>query len=305
MFTLVTGGAGFIGSHSVEHLLAAGGRVRVLDNLSSGKRANLAAHRQLEFIEGDIRDAQAVAAALAGGVTHVLHLAAQVSVATSVEQPLESASHNLTGFLNVLDGARRAGVTKMVYASSAAVYGTPARLPLTEASPVAPLSPYGLEKSVNDQYARLYESLYGFAAMGMRFFNVYGPRQDPKSPYSGVISIFSDRIRRGEPLTVNGDGGQTRDFVYVGDVARANLAALGSPLTGVCNVATGKTVTLLELIAALGAAADKQAEVRFGPERSGDIRDSSADPKRMHDELGITNTTALADGLRKLLESLA
>ena len=305
MFTLVTGGAGFIGSHSVEHLLAAGGRVRVLDNLSSGKRANLAVHPQLEFIEGDIRDAAVVGAALAGGVTHVLHLAAQVSVATSVEQPIESASHNLTGFLNVLDGARRTGVTKLVYASSAAVYGTPAHLPLTEASPVAPLSPYGLEKSINDQYARLYESLYGFATMGMRFFNVYGPRQDPRSPYSGVISIFSDRIRRGEPLTVNGDGGQTRDFVYVGDVARANLAALGSARTGVCNVATGKTVTLLELIAALGTAAGKQPEVRFGPERSGDIRDSAADPKRMRDELGIANTTALADGLGKLLESLA
>jgi UDP-glucose 4-epimerase len=305
MFTLVTGGAGFIGSHSVEHLLATGARVRVLDNLSSGRRANLAAHPQLEFIEGDIRDAQVVAAALAGGVTHVLHLAAQVSVATSVEQPLESASHNLTGFLNVLDGARRAGVTKMVYASSAAVYGTPTHLPLTEASLVAPLSPYGLEKSINDQYARLYESLYGFAAMGMRYFNVYGPRQDPRSPYSGVISIFSDRIRRGEPLTVNGDGGQTRDFVYVGDVARANVAALGSAQTGVCNVATGKTVTLLELIAALGTAAGKRPEVRFGPERSGDIRDSAADPKRMRDELGITGTTALADGLGKLLESLA
>lgn len=304
MFTLVTGGAGFIGSHSVERLLAAGARVRVLDNLSSGKRANLPEHPALEFIEGDIRDAATVAAALAGGVTHVLHLAAQVSVATSVEQPVDSCSHNIAGFLNVLDAARRAGVSKFVYASSAAVYGTPLELPLTEQSATSPLSPYGLEKSVNDQYAALYLSLYGFPAMGMRFFNVYGPRQDPKSPYSGVISIFSDRITRGSPLTVNGDGGQTRDFVYVGDVARANAAALQSPATGVCNVATGKSVTLLELIAALGAAAGKSPSVSHGPEREGDIRDSAANPRRMREELGVTGTTPLAEGLAKLLESL-
>lgn len=304
MLALVTGGAGFIGSHSVEHLLAAGARVRVLDNLSSGKAANLPAHANLEFIEGDIRDPATVGAALAG-VTHVLHLAAQVSVATSVEQPVESASHNLTGFLNVFDGARRAGVKRFVYASSAAVYGTPVSLPLTEASPVGPLSPYGLEKYINDQYAALYRQLYGTSAMGMRFFNVYGPRQDPKSPYSGVISIFSDRIGRGDPLTVNGDGGQTRDFVYVGDVARANVAALNATQGGVCNVATGKTVTLLQLIEALGEAAGKKPEVRFGPERAGDIRDSAADPKRMREELGIADTTPLSAGLRKLLESLA
>jgi UDP-glucose 4-epimerase len=304
MFTLVTGGAGFIGSHSVEQLLAAGARVRVLDNLSSGKASNLPKHAQLELVQGDIRDANSVAAALSGGVTHVLHLAAQVSVATSCEHPVESASHNLAGFLNVLDGARRSGVAKMVYASSAAVYGTPVSLPLTEQSPVAPLSPYGLEKSINDQYARLFLNLYGFPAMGMRFFNVYGPRQDPKSPYSGVISVFSDRICRGDALTVNGDGGQTRDFIYVGDVARANVAALGSPHTGVCNVATGKSVTLLELIAGLSEAAGRKPDVRFGPERSGDIRDSAADPRCMREELGIADTTPLSAGLRKLLESL-
>lgn len=305
MFALVTGGAGFIGSHCVDALLAAGARVRVLDNLSTGKTANLQRHAQLEFIEGDIREAAAVARAFAGGITHVLHLAAQVSVAASCEQPLDSASQNLTGFLNILDAARLSGARKFVYASSAAVYGTPAQLPLNENSPVLPLSPYGLEKSINDQYARLYGSLYGTSAMGMRFFNVYGPRQNPGSPYSGVISIFADRIRRGDGLIINGDGGQTRDFIYVGDVARANLAALQSQAVGICNVATGTSVTLLDLVNALGEAAGRKAEVRFGPERAGDIRDSAADPRRMREELGVTQTTPLAVGLRTLLESLA
>lgn len=304
MFALITGGAGFIGSHSADALLAQGARVRVLDNLSTGKADNLPRHPQLEFVHGDIRDPAAVAHAFTGGVSHVLHLAAQVSVVASCEQPLESASQNLTGFLNVLDAARLGGIQKFVYASSAAVYGTPASLPLDETSPVQPLSPYGLEKSINDQYARLYQALYGTASMGMRYFNVYGPRQNPGSPYSGVISIFADRIRRGEALTINGDGGQTRDFIYVGDVARANAAALSSSSQGICNVATGTSVTLLELIAALGQAAGRQPELRFGPERSGDIRNSSVKPKRMREELGLADTKPLATGLHALLESL-
>lgn len=304
MFVLVTGGAGFIGSHTVEYLLAAGARVRVLDNLSSGRRDNLPSHAGLEFRVGDIRDAAAVTAALGDGVSHVLHLAAQVSVAASCEAPVDSAAHNITGFLNVLDGARRTGVSRMVYASSAAVYGAPAELPLTETSPVAPLSPYGLEKYVNDQYAALYRELYGFSAMGMRYFNVYGPRQDPSSPYSGVISIFADRVRRGLPLTLNGDGMQTRDFIHVGDVARANVAALGATATGVCNVATGRSVTLRDLVAALATATGRQPEVGFGPPRDGDIRDSAAVPRRLREELGVAATTPLAAGLGTLLDSL-
>lgn len=306
MFCLVTGGAGFIGSHSVVELLEAGARVRVLDNLSSGKRDNLPdGHPLLEFQIGDIRNDDDVARALSGGVTHVLHLAAQVSVAASCEYPQASAEHNITGFLKVLDGARCAGVKRFVYASSAAVYGTPTELPLTEDSPVAPLSPYGLEKSVNDQYAALYRGLFGVSSMGMRFFNVYGPRQDPRSSYSGVISIFADRVRRGESITVNGDGGQTRDFIYVGDVARANVAALNGAADGVCNVATGCSVTLLGLVDALGVVTGKKPDMRFGPERAGDIRDSAAAPRRMREALGIRDTTGLTEGLGRLLESLA
>lgn len=305
MFCLVTGGAGFIGSHSVAELLATGARVRVLDNLSSGKRENLPTdHPSLEFHVGDIRNDDDVARALSGGITHVLHLAGQVSVAASCEDPLASATHNISGFLKVFDGARRAGVKRFVYASSAAVYGTPTELPLTESSPVAPLSPYGLEKSINDQYASLYRELYGTSSMGMRFFNVYGPRQDPRSSYSGVISIFADRVRRGELLTINGDGRHTRDFIYVGDVARANVAALNGASAGVCNVATGRSVTLLDLVEVLGSVTGKKPDLRFGPERAGDIRHSAVMPLRMREELGIQGTTELIDGLRYLLATL-
>ena len=221
MHVLVTGGAGFIGSHSVDRLLESGARVRVFDNFSSGRRENLTPHPLLEIMVGDIRDRAAVADALAG-ITHVLHLAAQVSVATSMEAPLASADVNVGGFLNVLDAARAHRVQRMVYASSAAVYGVPARLPLHEEDPMLPLSPYGLEKSINDQYAALYREIYSQSSLGMRFFNVFGPRQDPSSPYSGVISLFVRRLREGQPLTVNGDGLQTRDFIFVGDVAAAH-----------------------------------------------------------------------------------
>lgn len=303
MHVLVTGGAGFIGSHSVDQLLAAGARVRVLDNFSSGKRENLPPqHPDLEVVAGDVRDAAAVAQAL-NGISHVLHLAAQVSVQTSVEQPLESASVNVTGFLTVLDGARRAGIRRFVYASSAAVYGLPARLPLDEDAPLLPISPYGLEKAINDHYGGLYESLYGMAPLGMRYFNVFGPRQDPSSPYSGVISIFSRRMRQGAGVTVFGDGHQTRDFIYVGDIARANVAALRGDATGACNVATGRSVTLLQLLDGLATVAGCRPRVEFAPARSGDIHHSAADNSRLRRALGVDRYTPLAEGLAQLWAS--
>lgn len=299
MHVLVTGGAGFIGSHTVEHLLAQSARVRVLDNFSSGRRENLPAHAALEVIEGDVREPAAVEGALRG-VTHVLHLAAQVSVAASVERPVDSAATNVTGFLNVLDGARRAGVGRVVHASSAAVYGLPARVPLAETAPSLPISPYGLEKSIDDQYAALYAGLYEMSTLGLRYFNVYGPRQDPRSPYSGVISIFCDRLRAGRTLTVHGDGQQTRDFIYVADVALANARALATQHTGTCNVATGRSVSLLTLIAALAAAAGVTAQVEHGAERAGDIRHSSADNARLRMDLGLTTFVPLGEGLVRL-----
>ncbi len=300
MHVLVTGGAGFIGSHSVEALLADGARVTVLDNFSAGKRANLPQHADLCVIEGDIRDADTVRRALAEA-THVLHLAAQVSVRASVDQPVHSAGHNIAGFLNVLDAARMRGNVRTVYASSAAVYGAPKSLPLDESSPCEPTSPYGLEKLVNDQYAAMFRALYGVSVLGLRYFNVYGPRQDPASPYAGVISRFSDRLRQDAPLTVFGDGEQTRDFVFVKDVARANAAALRSTEGGVINVGTGKSVTLLELIDALGKCAGRVPQVRFDAPAAGDIRHSAMRPERIRSVFGFVPPTALQDGLATLL----
>ena len=304
---LITGGAGFIGSHTADALLGQGFAVRVLDDFSNGKHANLntAALRsgQLTLIEGDVRDAATVDAGVAG-VDAVLHLAAQVSVPRSVADPVASSTHNIAGFLNVLDAVRRHKVPRMVYASSAAVYGVPEALPLLETHTAKPLSPYGLEKFINDQYAALYRELYGVSSVGMRYFNVYGPRQDPKSPYAGVISKFADGLEGANPLRVFGDGSQTRDFVYVGDVARANALALQADVTGVLNVGTGMSVTLLELIEAMQEAFSKPAQVRHEPPAHGDIAHSATNPARLQQTLGWQPATSFVQGLRALADSL-
>ncbi len=299
MHVLITGGAGFIGSHTAGCLLDEGHRVTVLDNLSSGKRENLPTSSDLRLVVGDINDAEAVADAISG-CDRVLHLAAQVSVAASVEEPVPSCRDNILGFVNILDHARRNGISRMVYASSAAVYGQPAELPLNEASPTAPSSPYGLEKLLNDQYARLATDLYSMCMLGMRYFNVYGPKQDPSSPYSGVISLFVDRLRRGEELNVHGDGGQTRDFVYVGDVARINAAALAGDIEGVMNVGTGNSGTLMELIEVLGEIAGITPKVNHGPARQGDIRHSATSVERLRQTLASFPFTPLREGLNEL-----
>jgi len=203
---LITGGAGFIGSHTADILMEQGIAVRVLDNLSSGHRHNLPdEHPLLEFIQGDICDAPTVKQAMQG-VSHCLHLAAQVSVVASLEDPEFSAQQNIVGYVNVLDACRTRGVSRLVYASSAAIYGEPPELPLSEEVASKQLSPYGLEKKINEDYADLYHRLYQFSSLGMRFFNVYGPRQDPRSPYAGVIALFVDRIRDSQAITVFGDG---------------------------------------------------------------------------------------------------
>lgn len=303
MHALITGGAGFIGSHTAKLLLAQGHHVTVLDNLSSGRRENLPQHPHLRLVVGDIADPTTVADAIEGA-DRVLHLAAQVSVAASVEDPIRSCRDNLLGFITVLDCARRAGVRRVVYASSAAVYGQPVELPLSEASPTAPASPYGLEKLVNDQYAALYRELHGLSSLGMRYFNVYGPGQDPKSPYSGVISVFVDRLGNERPLTVHGDGLQTRDFVYVGDVAAANLAALSGTAEGVLNVGTGSSCTLLELIATLGRVTGTTPQLSHAPAREGDIRHSAMSTARLGQALGAVPSTPLERGLSALWEHL-
>jgi UDP-glucose 4-epimerase len=304
---LITGGAGFIGSHSAQALLDAGVQLRVLDNLSNGKLANLPAQAlqdgRIRFIEADIRDAAAVDAAVAG-CDAVLHLAAQVSVQNSVAEPVASGSVNVAGFLNVLDAVRRHRVGRLVYASSAAVYGVPAALPLDETAAPEPLSPYGLEKFINDQYASLYRSLYGVSSVGMRYFNVYGPRQDPRSPYAGVISKFADALQSGAALRIFGDGLQTRDFVYVGDVAQANRRALQAPVQGVLNIGTGRSVTLLELTTALFEALGRSAPIRHEPAATGDIAHSAMSPQAIRQALDFVPATGLVEGLRALAGTL-
>ncbi len=300
---LITGGAGFIGSHTADLLISQGIAVKVLDNLTSGFRHNLpSSHDLLEFIEGDIRD-KALVNECMRDVSHCLHLAAQVSVVASLEDPEFSAQQNIIGFLNVLDAVKNHQVKKLVYASSAAVYGEPSEIPLSENASKTQLSPYGLEKQVNEQYAQLYQTLYQTASLGQRFFNVFGPRQDPKSPYAGVIALFVDRISAGLPLTIYGDGEQTRDFIYVGDVARANVAALQTDTPGACNIATGVSTSLLDLIAVLSEITGNQPEISHDHPREGDIQHSLAITQKMNDALGIVAETSLKRGLELLIES--
>ena len=303
MKVLVTGGAGFIGSHSVEKLLEEGWQVRVFDNFSSGTRKNLPAHPQLEIVEGDIRDEEAVKTAMEG-ISHVLHLAAQVSVQASVEHPSQSCSINILGFVNVLQTARSLGVQRMVYASSAAVYGQPARLPIAETDGCRPISPYGLEKYVNDQYAQLFAEGFLVSTLGLRYFNVYGPRQDPRSPYAGVISKFLARIEQQQPLLVYGDGKQTRDFIFVKDVARANVAALQSAMTGVCHVATGCSLDLLRMIDILSQCTGRPLNVVHQAPLIGDIPCSSANIDRFQELLNSKDLTTLEEGLALLVEEV-
>ena len=299
---LITGGAGFIGSHTADLLISQGVHVRILDNLSSGHRGNLpVSHPLLEFIKGDITDAATVDHAIEGA-THCLNLAAQVSVVASLENPVFSAMQNIIGFVNILVAAQRNKIEKLVYASSAAIYGEPSEIPLTESAEKAQLSPYGLEKQVNEEYAGLYASLYGLNSLGQRYFNVYGPRQDPKSPYAGVIALFVDRISQGSGLTVFGDGLQTRDFIYVGDVAKANVAALSSDVGGACNIGTGEATTLLDLIEVLSEITGNSCDVSHVSPREGDIKHSLANTEKMNHQLNLSAETSIRQGLINLIE---
>ncbi len=298
-FILVTGGAGFIGSHSVDLLLSRGFRVRVLDNLSAGRLENLPiGHPGLEFVNGDVLDTPTLHRCFSG-VTHVLHLAAQVSVVRSLEEVSYSCEQNILGFVRVLEQSARQAV-RLVYASSAAVYGNPEYIPLYEESAVLPISPYGLEKYANELYAELYGRLYGMKCMGLRYFNVFGPRQDPQSPYSGVISRFIHQAKSGEKLTVRGDGLQARDFIHVRDVARANVAALLANSTGMVNIARGESITILTLAELVQKLSGSVPQIEWVPETIGDIRSSRADITRMLHELCAPEYT-LRDGLSELV----
>ena len=299
--SLVTGGAGFIGSHLVEALVGQGDEVRVLDNLSTGRRENLTAVADsIELIEGDIRDPNAVGAAVRG-VERIFHQAAVVSVPMSVRDPVTNHAVNVDGTLNLLDAARVAGVECFVYASSSAVYGDLPDLPKVETMPTAAISPYGLSKHIGEQYARLFTQLYGLRTVGLRYFNVYGPRQDPSSPYSGVISIFVDHLLANTPPSIYGDGRQTRDFIYVADVVRANLLAAGAPDAAgeVFNVSTNQSFTIVELWETLQIIAGTHLAPRFGEERLGDIRHSYASCEHARQTIGFEPEINFRDGLRR------
>lgn len=306
MRVLVTGGAGFIGSHMVAALLARGASVSVLDDFSTGKRANLPADGDLTVTEGDVADPAAVEAALSGCDAFV-HLAAVASVERSVREPLVTNRTNLQGSIQLFDEAARQGVRRGLYASSAAVYGDSAALPLAESEPPRPLTPYAADKLAGEHYLAYYHRGGRLNATAFRFFNVFGPRQDPSSPYSGVISIFLDRARRGAPLTVFGDGLQTRDFVYVGDVVNALMAALAVRAAPrempVYNVARGERVSLLDLLDAIGRldGIAGPLTVSHAAAREGDIRHSLADTARLREALGWEPRTPLLAGLAAIL----
>jgi UDP-glucose 4-epimerase len=290
---LVTGGAGFIGSHIVDALIDDGHEVVVLDNLSSGHMENLqGVLDKVTFIEGDVRDPE-ICLKAADGCNGIFHEAALVSVADSIQRPLDNHDINITGTLNVLEAARASGVKRVVFASSAAVYGDNPVLPKTESMLPEPISPYAVAKITGEHYLRTYAELYGMEGVALRYFNVYGPRQDPSSPYSGVISIFATRVGQGLPITIYGDGEQTRDFVNVKDVVSANLLAMQSdfsmpsncqPSTShflAFNVATGEANSLLQLLTILEEITGNRVERKFEAARAGDIRHSLASSEKL------------------------
>jgi UDP-glucose 4-epimerase len=303
MRALVTGGAGFIGSHIVEELLQNGASVRVLDNFSSGKRANLETFQgDLEILECDLRDAQCLKTATRD-VDLVFHLAAFVSVPQSMLEPETCFDVNVTGTVTLLEAARRAGVRKVVLSSSTAVYGNPDKFPTDEETLLQPLSPYALSKQVNELYARLYTHTFNLPVIALRYFNVYGPRQRPDSDYAAAISIFARRLVNGEPITIYGDGRQSRDFIFVKDVVRANLQAARSEAAGdVFNICTGRETTLLDLLEELSEVSPQQPVVHFEKPRPGDIYRSKGNPEKAAAILGFRAGTSLSDGLAQTVE---
>jgi nucleoside-diphosphate-sugar epimerase len=303
MRALVTGGAGFIGSHIVEGLLQSGASVRVLDNFSSGKRANIESFKgDLEILEGDLRDAGCIKTATRE-VDLVFHLAAFVSVPQSMVEPETCFAVNVTGTVSLLEAARLAGVRKVILSSSTAVYGNPDQFPTNEEMPPQPLSPYALSKQVNELYARLYTRTFNLPVIALRYFNVYGPRQRPDSEYAAAISIFTRRLVSNEPITIYGDGRQSRDFIFVKDVVRANLRAAESDAAGeVFNICTGHETTLLDLLEELSEVSPGQPVVHFAAPRPGDVYRSLGDPEKAAAILGFHAETSLADGLAQTVE---
>jgi len=306
---LVTGGAGFIGSHIVRALLEQGASVRVLDNFSTGKRENLEELRrqfnrdQFEVVEGDLRDASGVEEAVSG-IEVIFHEAAFVSVPQSMGEPQTCFDVNITGTSLLFDAARRAGVRRAVVASSAAVYGESGALPLIEETPLQPRSPYALSKRVGEMYAELFTGAFGFEVVALRYFNVYGPRQRPDSMYAAAVPIFARRLLDNRPVTVFGDGGQTRDLINVHDVVRANLIASEHPNAAgkVFNVCTGLETRLLDLLDVIYELFPGAPEPEFAAPRAGDIYRSVGSPRKAADVMGFRAEVSLVDGLKETID---
>ncbi len=301
---LVTGGAGFIGSHLTDALLAKGYTVRILDDLSTGKRSNLPqANPQVEFIEGDVANPALVAQVMIG-CQAVVHLAAVASVQASVDDPVRTHQSNFVGSLNVCEAMRLAAVKRVVFASSAAVYGNNGEgQAIDEETPKKPLTPYASDKLASEYYFDFYRRQHALEPVVFRFFNIFGPRQDPSSPYSGVISIFSERAQKGLPITVFGDGEQTRDFVYVEDLVKVLVQAIEAPQVevGAINVGMNKATTLKQVLETLSEVVGELPSVSYAPARSGDIRHSRANNQRLLERFQLPEQTPMNVGLARLL----
>jgi nucleoside-diphosphate-sugar epimerase len=301
---LVTGGAGFIGSHTIEESVRRGHDVVALDDLSTGKAANLAQVRtKIKFIQGSVTNLDAVRESCRG-VDCVIHLAAQTSVPRSVKDPIETNLINANGTVNVLVAARDAKVKRVVFACSCAVYGKTSALPIRESVPLAPISPYGVSKQMGEAYGRVFQEMYGLEFVSLRYFNVFGSRQDPGSPYSGVLSVFNAALLSGTQPTVYGDGEQSRDFVYVENVAQANLlAAEAKDAPGLAiNIGTGNRHTLNQTIALLEKITGRLARAKYAAPREGDIRDSQAEISLAQKALGYQPRVGFEEGLKRTWE---
>ncbi|MGZ9164616.1 MAG: SDR family NAD(P)-dependent oxidoreductase [Anaerolineales bacterium] len=306
---LVTGGAGFIGSHIVHTLLEQGASVRVLDNFSTGKHENLEGlisrldGNQLEVFEGDLRDASRVEEAVRG-IEVIFHEAAFVSVPQSMEEPQTCFDVNITGTSLLFDAARRAGVRRAVVASSAAVYGESDALPLIEEAPLQPRSPYAVSKRVDEMYAELFTGSFGLQVVALRYFNVYGPRQRPDSMYAAAVPIFARRLLDNKPVTVFGDGGQTRDLINVHDVVRANLIASEHPNAAgkVFNICTGVETRILDLLDVMYELLPNAPEPEFAAPRAGDIYRSMGSPQKAAQVMGFQAQVSLVDGLKETID---